>query len=232
MNKPIIAIIPARGGSKGLSKKNIRLLAGKPLIQYTIHASVNTKQINHTIVSTDDDEIMGLVTTENVIAIKRPAQISGDESPTIDTIFHAVEECKKYRIKTEIIVLLQPTSPLRTSADIDAAIDIFLNHNCDSVISVVKVQHPPYWNMVIEDTYLQPLLNQVSFNNRRQDFPETYLPNGAIYIARLETLLRTSSFYTPLMKPYVMPAEKSIDIDTEYDLLLAEMILTKEKFSC
>ena len=225
MKETIIAIIPARSGSKGIIKKNIRLLAGKPLIQYTIHASTNSKRINHSLVSTDDDEIMDMALAEDVIMIRRPAELSDDKSPTIDAIFHAIDQCDSKGITPDIIVLLQPTSPFRTSSDIDAAIDIFLHNNCDSVISVVKAEHPPYWNMLIKESYLQPLIDRDNFRKRRQDFPETYIPNGAIYIARTETLKETHSFFTHRIKPYIMPAEKSVDIDTEFDVLLAEIMM-------
>lgn len=220
-----IAIIPARGGSKGVLHKNIRLLAGRPLIHYTIHAAQNSRYINRVIVSTDDDKIMDVVIGEGAEVIKRPAEISGDNAPTVDAILHAINQCGIKGLKPEIVVLLQPTSPFRTSSDIDAAVDIFLKNECDSVISVVEADHPPYWNMVVEGPYLQPLLDPESLRVRRQDLPKTYSPNGAIYIASVETLERTHSFYTPKIKPYIMPAERSLDIDSEFDLLFAEAII-------
>lgn len=220
-----IAIIPARGGSKGVLHKNIRLLAGRHLIHYTIHAAQNSRYINHVIVSTDDDKIMDIAIGEGAEVIKRPAEISGDNAPTIDAILHTINQCGIKGLKPEIVVLLQPTSPFRTSSDIDAAVDIFLQNECDSVISVVEADHPPSWNMVVEGPYLQPLLDPESLRMRRQDLSKTYSPNGAIYIASVETLERTHSFYTPKTKPYIMPAERSLDIDSEFDLLFAEAII-------
>jgi len=221
----IIAIIPARGGSKGVVKKNIRLLAGRPLIHYTIEAAKHSKHINNIIVSTDDENITEVASVESVAVIKRPAELSSDESPTIEAVLHVINKCKIEGLNPEIVILLQPTSPFRTSSDIDAALDIFLQNDCDSVISFVETIHPPYWNMVANGPYLKPLFDQESLRMRRQDLPKTYLPNGAIYVASAETLKQTHSFYTPKIKPYIMPAERSLDIDSEFDLLFAEVLM-------
>lgn len=225
MEKTIIAIIPARGGSKGVLKKNSRLIAGKPLIYYTIRASQGCKYIHRTVVSTDDDEIMSISLAEGATGIKRPAELSNDDSPTMDAIFHVLEQCETLGMHPDTVVLLQPTSPLRTSSDIDAALDLFLHSECDSVISVVEATHPPQWNMVIEGSYLRPLFDEMLLKMRRQDLPHSYLPNGAIYIASIEVLKRNLSFYCPKTKPYIMAAEKSIDIDSEFDLFFAESLI-------
>ncbi len=223
----IISIIPARGGSKGVAKKNIRLLAGRPLIHYTIHAAQHSKYINNIIVSTDDEEITEVASTEGVTVLKRPPELSGDESPTIDAVHHVIKKCKIEGLNPDIVILLQPTSPFRTSHDIDAALELFLKNGCDSVISVVETMHPPYWNMIIDGLFLCPLFDQESLRMRRQDLPKTYLPNGAIYIASAETLIQTSSFYTIKTKPYIMPPERSFDIDSEFDLLFAEAVMNR-----
>jgi N-acylneuraminate cytidylyltransferase len=162
---------------------------------------------------------------EGVQVIKRPPEIAGDKAPTIDAILHALNHYNGPDIESKLVVLLQPTSPFRTSSDINAALDIFFQNDCDSVISVVETTHPPYWNMVVNKSYLQPLFDQASLRKRRQDLPKTYLPNGAIYIANAETLQQTHSFFTPKIKPYIMPAERSIDIDSEFDLLFAEALM-------
>lgn len=220
-----IAVIPARGGSKGVLKKNIRLLADKPLIHYTINAALHSNYIDHVIVSTDDDEIMNVTLAEGIQVIKRPPEIAGDNAPTIDVILHVLDHFNGQNLESELVVLLQPTSPFRTSSDINAALDLFFQNDCDSVISVVEITHPPYWNMVMNGSYLRPLFDQEYLRMRRQDLPKTYLPNGAIYIASAETLKQTHSFYTPKMKPYIMPAERSLDIDSEFDLLFAESLM-------
>lgn len=223
----IIAIIPARGGSKGVAKKNIRLLAGRPLIHYTINAAQHSKYITNIIVSTDDEEIIGIALAENVAVLKRPSELSGDESPTIDAVHHAIKRCEIEGIETGIVILLQPTSPFRTTYDIDAAIELFLRDGCDSVISVVEIKHPPYWNMIVKGLYLYPLFDQGDLKMRRQDLPKTYLPNGAIYIASVETLERIGSFYTTKTKPYIMPIERSFDIDSEFDLSCADALMNR-----
>lgn len=224
-NMEIIAVIPARGGSKGVLKKNIRLLAGKPLIHYTIDAAKNSNYINHVIVSTDDDEIISISLADGAQVIRRPPEIAGDNAPTIEAVLHVLDHCDEHDIALKLVVLLQPTSPFRMSSDIDAALNIFLHNDCDSVVSVVETNHPPYWNMVVKGSYLQPLFDQESLRMRRQDLPKTYLPNGAIYIASAEILKQTHSFYTPKTKPYIMPPERSLDIDSEFDLLFAETIM-------
>lgn len=221
----IIAIIPARGGSKGVVNKNIRLLAGRPLIYYTIYAAKNSKFINNIIVSTDDEKITEVASAESVTVIKRPAELSSDESPTIDTVLHAIQKCKMEGLNPEIVILLQPTSPFRTSSDIDTALELFLKNKCDSIISVVETTHPPYWNMIVDGLFLSPLFDQESLRMRRQDLPKTYLPNGAIYIAYAETLENTHSFYCQKSRPYIMPPERSFDIDSEFDLLFAEAVM-------
>jgi N-acylneuraminate cytidylyltransferase len=225
LNELITAIIPARGGSKGVPKKNIRHLDGKPLIHHTIDAAKMSRYIDHIIVSTDDDEIASVAATGGITIIKRPEELAGDKSPTIDAILHALEECARKEVHPDVVVLLQPTSPLRSVADIDEAIGLYLEGDCESVISVTESAHPPYWNMIIDGGYLQPLYDQEVLKKRRQDLPQTYLPNGAIYIASHEVLKQYRSFYTPKTKPYYMSPENSLDIDTEIDFLVADSII-------
>ncbi|MBN2735018.1 MAG: acylneuraminate cytidylyltransferase family protein [Methanomicrobiaceae archaeon] len=227
INKTIIAIIPARGGSKGVKKKNIRMLGGKTLIHYTISAAQKSEYIDHVIVSTDDSEIRDVALSEGAKVIIRPAKISGDDSSTIEAIFHAMDEKDISDLNPDVIVLLQPTSPFRTSSDIDAALELFLQNDCDSVISVTESNHSPYWNMLYDGEYLEPLFEKKLVEMRRQDLPKTYLPNGAIYIASIMTLKSTRSFYSPKTKPYFMSAEKSIDIDSEFDLMFAEALMKR-----
>ncbi len=227
MKKNILAIIPARGGSKGIPKKNLKILAGKPLIYYTIQAARESKYINSIVVSTDDEDIFHISESFDVEVIKRPENLSRDDSPTIDVIFHVLEQSKIRVHKPNIVVLLQPTSPLRTSSDIDAAIELFLQRDCDSVVSVVQNVHPPHWNLVLEEKYLKPLLGEQFFTKRRQELPETYLPNGAIFIAETKTLKMYRSFYCPKTIPFIMSIEKSVDIDSLFDLFIAEEIIKK-----
>lgn len=227
MKPEILALIPARGGSKGIPKKNIRLLAGRPLIYYTIHAVQESKYIHHIVVSTDDDEIANVAKYQGATIIKRPIELARDDSSTMDAILHALEQCEFQDIHPEIVVLLQPTSPLRTSTDIDSALELFMQSKCDSVISVVEASHPPHWNMVLKGSYLKPIFDEKLFKRRRQDLPQTYGPNGAIYIASVATLKNYHSFNCPKTKPYIMADEKSIDIDNEFDLFFAEALMKR-----
>ena len=225
----VISIIPARGGSKGVLKKNIKLLAGKPLIHYTIDAARKSRYIDYIIVSTDDDEIASIVSTEGIIIVKRPSDLAADESPTIDAIFHALDKCSKQGLEPDVVILLQPTSPLRTAVDIDRSLELFFERDCDTIISVSESAHPPYWNMIFEDGYLQPLFSQESLTKRRQDFQKAYLPNGAIYIASPLILKQYRSFYAPKTKPYFMSQKDSLDLDTDIDFIVAEAIIQNKR---
>jgi CMP-N-acetylneuraminic acid synthetase len=149
----VIAIIPARGGSKGIPRKNIRLLAGKPLIAYTIEAAFTSK-MDKVIVSTEDEEIAEISKKYGAEVIERPKGLAKDETPTIDVIFHVLEILKAKNYNPDIVVLLQPTSPLRNAEDIYNAIKLFLDSDCESVVSVCEVEHPPYWSFEIEEAYL------------------------------------------------------------------------------
>jgi len=221
--KAVVAIIPARGGSKGIPKKNIRLLGGKPLIAYSIEAALKSKFIDRVIVSTENEEIAKIAKKYGAEIIKRPRELAADETPTIDVIFHVLEIIKGYYPK--VIVVLQPTSPLRTTQDINSAVKLFLENDCESVVSVCEAEPSPYWSFKIERGYLKPIFGENYLRMRRQKLPKLYVPNGAIEISRPEILHKYRSFYCKETTPYVMPPERSIDIDSEIDLKLAELLM-------
>ena len=223
----ILAVIPARGGSKGVPRKNIRLLNGKPLIAYTIEEAKKSRYISRIIVSTEDDEIAKVSNKYGAEVIRRPMELAKDDTPTIDVVLHVLDNLKNRNIEPDIVVLLQPTSPLRTSQDIDNAIKLFMEHDCDSVVSVCEVQHSPYWSFKIENGYLKPIFGESYLKKRRQELPKAYIPNGAIYITTPDILRKYRSFYCKKTLPYIMPPEKSIDIDSELDFLLAELLMQK-----
>lgn len=220
-----IAIIPARGGSKGLPRKNIKMLAGRPLIIYTIEAALKSKYINQVIVSTEDREIEEVLRECGTKVIKRPEKLAQDNSPTIDTIIHVLELLEIQNNNFDNVVLLQPTSPLRNADDINNAIELFLKSKAKSLVSVCETTHSPYWYSEIEDGYLKPIFEEKYQNMRRQELPKTYLPNGAIYISTSENLKKYKSFYGPETIPYIMPIKRSIDIDTEIDFITAEILI-------
>ncbi|ABE52489.1 cytidylyltransferase domain-containing protein [Methanococcoides burtonii] len=220
----IFAIIPARSGSKGIAGKNIRSLNGKPLICHTIEEAVKSRYLERVFISTDDPLIAKISKQCGAKIINRPAELAEDESPTINAIFHAIDTIKN-AYDTEIIILLQPTSPLRNAADIDKALDMFMKTDCDSVISMCKVEHSPYWSFKYEGDKFKSLFGNECLQMRRQELPEVYRPNGAIYITTIENLYKNNGFYCDKIIPYIMPAERSVDIDDEIDFKLAELLI-------
>lgn len=227
MTEKIIQIIPARGGSKGLPRKNIRLLAGKPLIVYSIEAALNSKYTGRIIVSTEDEEIAELSRHHGAEIIERPAELAKDEIPTIDVVLHVLEELRSESYEPDIIVLLQPTSPLRSAQDIENALELYLDSDTECMVSVCEGEHSPYQSLTIEQGYLTPIFEEKYFTARRQDLPLIYRPNGAIYITTPGALYNDKTFYGPNILPYIMPPERSIDIDCEMDLIYAELLIRK-----
>ena len=227
MSKKIISIIPARGGSKGLPRKNVALLDGKPLIAYSIESALKSNLVNRVIVSTEDAEIAVVSRRHGSEVSNRPKELAQDDTPTISVVQQVLHQLEGDGYIAEVVVLLQPTTPLRTSEDIDAAIQLFLTSNCQSVVSICEMEHSPYWSFQVEKGYLKPLLGEKYLNIRRQDLPKVYLPNGALFVSSPRILYETKSFYSSRTIPYIMPPERSIDIDSENDLLDAEILLEK-----
>ena len=225
----ILAIIPARGGSRGVPGKNIRLLNGKHLICHTIEEALKSKFLHRVIVSTDDAVIASISEKCGADVIQRPAELARDDSPRIDAIFHVIDSMKDY-MPPDIVILLQATSPLRNTEDIDAAIELYYNCKCDSVsvISMCKVDHSPYWCFKFDDDHeFKPLFGDEYLRMRRQELPEIYRPNGSIYITSLSNLNKNKEFYCDYIIPYIMPVERSIDIDEEIDFMIAEQLIKK-----
>lgn len=226
----ILAVIPARGGSKEIPKKNIFPLYGKPLIKYTFDAVKGSKLINRIIVSTDDNEIAEVARKNRIeVPFMRPKELAEDNTPTLPVIRHAVEFMgKEHSYKPNIVMLLQPTAPLRKSYHIDEALGLLMNNpDADSVVSVTEVPHQynPYFVMKIEDGLLKFYNEDAIKYTRRQSLPKVYSRNGAIYAFRLETLNKKNSLYGDTCLPYVMSFGESANIDTMYDLMMAEIFL-------
>lgn len=225
----MIAIIPARGGSKGLPGKNIKPLLGKPLIAHTIEVALNSQVIDRVVVSTDDEEIANVAVKYGAeVPFMRPSNLASDTSKAIDAYIYTIGEIEKREgIEIENVCILLPTSPLRDSVDIDQAYTIFKNNNADSVVSYTKEHHPVSWHRII-DKDGRLLDNQVENSLlNRQDITETYFPNGSIYFFKTQ-LLRQGKYYTENSYAYVMPRNRSIDIDTQDDFDLAEFYLKKK----
>jgi len=226
----ILAIVPARGGSKGIPGKNIKLLYGKPLIAYSIESAFKSQLINRIIVSTDYVRIAEISKNYNSEVIIRPNEISRDDSLTVDTISHVLNTLKKEGYFPDIVVLLQPTSPLRTPKDVDNAINLFIKNKdkCDSVVSVCEFEHSPYWALKIKNDYLTPIFSQEYLRKRRQELPISYIPNGAIFVSSPDKIRKYKSFYCPKTIPYIMPFDRSIDIDSALDFKLVELLLEEK----
>ena len=226
MKLDVLAIVAARGGSKSLLRKNIRLLWGKPLIAYTIEAALSSKYIDKVIVSTEDDEIAKIARKNGAEVIERPAELAQDDTPSLLVFQHVIEYLEKARDSSpDIMVILQPTSPLRTAGDIDVAIGKFLKTGCDSVVSVCEVEHPPHWMYTLEGDRLKPVIGGGEKVTRRQDAPKLYRLNGAIYVTRRDVIIKQNRVLGGDMRAYVMPSSRSIDIDTELDFKFAELLM-------
>jgi len=223
-SKKVLAIIPARGGSKGIPGKNIIDLAGKPLIAWTIEAAKKSKYIDRLVLSSDDDEIIRIATQWGCdVPFKRPAYLAKDDTPGIEPVLHALSMLPTF----DYIVLLQPTSPLRRAEDIDGCIEDCINREAECCVSVTEPDKSPFWMYYIKsEGFLEPVIsgdNDVA--SRRQDLPVVYALNGAVYVARYEWLLKNKSFLTKETIGYPMFKEYSIDIDSWKDLQLAKLIL-------
>lgn len=228
-NHSMIAIIPARGGSKGLPSKNIIPLKGKPLIAYTIEAALEAANVSDVYVSTDDERI-AIVAKEYgaKCPVERPEHLATDEALIADTLVHFLQELKAQTgQEVDEFVLLQPTSPLRRPDDIDKAITMFKERSADSVISCVEDHYPLEWRRrVALDGRFEDVLGHKETN--RQAFEKTYTPNGAIYVMKA-LLLNRATYYTDNSYAFIMPASRSVDIDGEEDLALAEFYLDRLK---
>ena len=211
----MLAIIPARGGSKGLPGKNIRELNGKPLIAYTIEAALNSKKITKIIVSTDDNEIAEVCRKYVDIPFMRPVELAQDDSLIVDTYIYTVEKANRvFGENYDSVVALLPTCPFRTAEDIDNAIGIFEEKDADSVISFYEATHPVQWYKTLDkDGVLRAVMSEGNRLANRQEEERAYLPNGAIYVFNLDNTLRKNTYYTDKTYPYIMPIERSVDID-------------------
>lgn len=224
----VLAVIPARGGSKGVPRKNIRFLAGKPLIAWTIEEARKSRYIDRTVVSTEDAEIAAVAVEWGAeVPFLRPAELARDNTPGIAPVLHLLDELKE---AYALVVLLQPTSPLRTVDDIDGCIAQLLETGSRACVSVVEPDKSPYWMYRVTGGGRLEALFDVEFD-RRQDLPSIYALNGAVYVAECGWLKETKSFMSVETSGYVMPKERSLDIDTELDLKLCNF-LKSEAVKC
>ena len=225
----MIAVIPARSGSKGLPGKNIKILNGKPLIAYTIEAAKMAKSVDMIFLSTDSEEIKAIGEKYGAFCpLLRPSHLASDDSLAIDTYKYTVDmlECKFNKLVDSFIVL-QPTSPLRTSNDIDSANKLFVEKKADSVMSYTEEDHPIFWHKYLDKEQKLKNIFPESIKNR-QDYQKTYYPNGSIFVFSKKTIFQ-DKYYTDNSYAYIMPKERSVDIDTEIDFKFAEFLMRNDE---
>ena len=222
-DKTFLAVIPARGGSKRLPKKNILDLAGKPMIFWSIDAGIKSKYIDKIIVSSDDTEILKIAKQYGSETIVRPKELASDTASTFDTMKHVLDNVQAY----DYVILLQPTSPLRTCNDIDKAIELLCQKEADAVVSVCEMEHSPLWsNTLPDDKNMQNFLPKELINKRGQDLETYYRLNGAIYICKIDEFIKQKSFFIKEnIFAYEMTQKASVDVDTQLDFEIANYLL-------
>ncbi|CAH8242005.1 acylneuraminate cytidylyltransferase family protein [Vibrio aestuarianus] len=224
----MIAIVPARGGSKGLPGKNIKSLNGKPMIAYTIQAALESRYITDVVISTDDEQIYDVAASLGATkTFLRPKELARDDSLAVDNYIYTTNRLSdEFGYDVDNFVVLQPTSPLRESQDIDGAIDLFYKNSADSVVSYCLEYHPVMWHKYIEaDSSLTSIFSDDSLNNRQQ-FRESYFPNGAIFVFK-KSLIDNRQYFSEKTFAYKMPRSRSIDIDTQEDFDYAQFLMGK-----
>ena len=223
----VLAIVPARGGSKGVPRKNLRPLGGRPLIAWTIAAAKAATSVDRVILSSDDPEIIAAATEAGCdVPFIRPAELATDTASMLDVVHHAVGQCGEGH---GWVLLLQPTSPLREAGDIDAMLGTCLKARAPACVTVSPADKNPAWMFFRErDGHMRPVIDAAAAPAfRRQDLPQAYTLNGAIYAARREWLAGRASYLSPETVCHVMPRERSIDIDTELDFAIVRALLSE-----
>ena len=225
----VLGLIPARGGSKSIKKKNIRHLLGKPLISYTIECALACSFIDKAVVSTDDPEIADISKESGAeVPFIRPPELAMDDTPMLPVMQHAIETVEAiYREKVNILILLDPTSPLRRVKDIEEALSLFHHDDaCQAVVSGCKAHRSPYFNMVrLEDGFVQILIHTDKDIGRRQDCPSAYDLDTTVWIYSREAIMDIRKRIPPRTRLYIVPEERSIHIDTELDFMIVEFLM-------
>jgi CMP-N,N'-diacetyllegionaminic acid synthase len=222
--KKILAVIPARGGSKGVPRKNVRLLGSQPLIGWTIDAARRSEYIDRLILSSEDEEIISVARECGCeVPFVRPDDLADDDTPGIAPVLHAVQALEE---KYDYLVLLQPTSPFRQADDIDGAIRRCIENKADSCVSVTESEKHPAWMFYLTDSgHLTPVLSAVADATHRQQLEPVYALNGAVYVVGIKPLLEQKKLvFKNTTLAYPMPSERSMDIDTQFDFILCELI--------
>lgn len=227
----ILAVIPARTGSKRLAAKNTMPLGGRPLIEWTINAAIEAECFDEIVVSSDGDEILALASGLGVHAQKRPAVLASDTARSVDVVSHVIDVYAATGRLFDAVMLLQPTSPLRTANDIITAVELFVSRAASSVISMSPVDHSPLWSCQLpDDQSLELFYSSLRMlPDRSQDLPGFYRLNGAIYLVRTIDFLRDQTFFCDPGIAYIMPSARSVDIDDRVGFLLCQSLLDAAK---
>jgi CMP-N,N'-diacetyllegionaminic acid synthase len=228
-DKSILAVIPARGGSKGLPRKNILPLGGRPLIAWTIEQALASKYLDKVLVSTDDEEIAGIAKDCGAeVPFLRPAELATDTAKTIDVIHHCLAFYKERGVSFDYLALLEPTSPLRAEGDIDKAIKLLAEQDAeaDSLVSVgeVHMEHPSIVKK-IENNYVKPYESSGKIITRRQELSKAYFPYGVIYLSKISSLMATDTFYQERTIPFYIQRWQNYEVDDIFDLICIQAIL-------
>jgi CMP-N,N'-diacetyllegionaminic acid synthase len=229
----VLGLVPARGGSKGVIRKNVRLLCGKPLLEYTAASALAARLLSRVVLTTEDDEIAHIGRRSGLeVAFMRPAALAEDDTPMIPVVQHAILALRSEGDEFDAVCLLQPTNPLRRGEDIDGAIMLLESTGADSVISFVDAgeKHPARMKYIAEDgRVVDPPFAEEFEGQRRQDLPKLYLREGSIYLTRTSVLMTQHSFKGRDCRAWVVPEERACNIDTPFDLFMAEQILSHGK---
>ena len=225
--RPILALIPARGGSKGLLGKNMRKVQGVPLVGYSLRAALNSKLVNEVYLSSDDEVTLGYGKDAGAIPLYRPAEFSSDTASASTVVEHFFDNLPKRLLeKNPYIVYLQPTSPLRTAEHIDDALAEMMEQGFNKLVSVTLMVKSPFKSFLVDqDGCLKALFDEEMTNRRRQDLPAVYAANGAIYVFLYSDFKENNAFPSNGSLPYIMNEKDSLDIDTKEDLLALERIM-------
>lgn len=227
MSCNVLAIVPARGGSKGIPKKNLLKLRGKSLVEHAIRVGMECSLVDKLVLSTDDPEIAQVGQEAGaIVPFLRPARLAGDNVKTVDVVLHLLDQMKE---PVEFVLLLQPTAPVRTAGNVLEAIQLLINNpDADAVISVVPLEEPhPLKIKKISGKWLVPYIDDGNSEIPRQLLPKAYKLNGAIYAIRVKSLKEQKTFLPDKSLPYVMPQETGVNIDTLLDFMLINMLLEK-----
>jgi len=227
--KKILAIVPARGGSKRLPNKNILDFGGKPLIAWSIEAGLGSQYIDRLILSSESEEICDIAKKYGAeIPFLRPHELARDESQSIDFVLHALENLEQ---SYDYVIVLQPTSPLRESSDIDRGIEMCFERDAVSVIGVCETEHSPLWSNTLDETLsMEHFLDNRYNNARSQDLPTFYRINGAFYMSRVDAIVKNKTFFVQKdIYAHIMSQANSVDIDTKLDFIIAKAVLDAKR---